>query len=131
MLKATTVRRRWNPGRYRARRPSPGFQRGFSRIRLDWDWDVPLYGELLAVTGGKERMKYYIERFRPDYRRPADFDQLVAELHKAKTRPLTPSLPGGRGHSPASRVERSAARGARPRPYPGRGHHTTHPGEDP
>jgi HAD superfamily hydrolase (TIGR01509 family) len=46
---------------------------------------VPLYGELLAVTGGKERMRHYVERYRPDYRRPADFDQLVVRLHARKT----------------------------------------------
>jgi len=31
-------------------------------------------------------MKHYIDHFRPDYRKPDDFDELVAELHKAKTR---------------------------------------------
>lgn len=73
----------------------PAFNAAFREFGLDWDWDVPLYGELLAVTGGKERMKYYIERFRPDYVRPADFDVLVAELHKAKTRHYTELLAQG------------------------------------
>jgi HAD superfamily hydrolase (TIGR01509 family) len=31
-------------------------------------------------------MKYYIDHFRPDYSKPDNFDQLVAELHQAKTR---------------------------------------------
>ena len=31
-------------------------------------------------------MKHYIDHFRPDYRKPDHFDELVAELHKAKTR---------------------------------------------
>jgi len=73
----------------------PAFNAAFREYGLDWDWDVPLYGELLAVTGGKERMKYYIERFRPDYRKPANFDELVAELHKAKTRHYTELLATG------------------------------------
>lgn len=73
----------------------PAFNTAFREFGLDWDWDVPLYGELLAVTGGKERMKYYIERFRPDYVKPADFDALVAELHKAKTRHYTELLAQG------------------------------------
>jgi HAD superfamily hydrolase (TIGR01509 family) len=64
----------------------PAFNQAFADAGLDWHWDVALYGKLLAVTGGKERMKYYIDHFRPDYRKPADFDELVAELHKAKTR---------------------------------------------
>lgn len=73
----------------------PAFNAAFREYGLDWDWDVPLYGELLAVTGGKERMKYYVERFRPDYARPADFDDLVAQLHKAKTRHYTRMLAEG------------------------------------
>ena len=73
----------------------PAFNAAFREYGLDWDWDVPLYGQLLAVTGGKERMKYYVERFRPDYARPADFDDLVAELHQAKTRHYTRMLAEG------------------------------------
>ncbi|MBZ0069194.1 MAG: HAD family hydrolase [Thiobacillus sp.] len=64
----------------------PAFNQAFQDAGLDWHWDVALYGKLLAVTGGKERMKYYIDHFRPDYRKPENFDDLVAELHKAKTR---------------------------------------------
>jgi HAD superfamily hydrolase (TIGR01509 family) len=73
----------------------PAFNAAFREHGLDWDWDVALYGQLLAVTGGKERMKYYVERFRPDYARPADFDDLVAELHQAKTRHYTRMLAEG------------------------------------
>ncbi len=64
----------------------PAFNLAFAEAGLDWHWDVALYGELLAVTGGKERMKFYVERYRPDYRKPADFSALVARLHTAKTR---------------------------------------------
>jgi HAD superfamily hydrolase (TIGR01509 family) len=64
----------------------PAFNQAFADAGLDWHWDVALYGKLLAVTGGKERMKYYIDHFRPDYRKPDNFDELVADLHKAKTR---------------------------------------------
>jgi HAD superfamily hydrolase (TIGR01509 family) len=73
----------------------PAFNAAFREFGLDWDWDVPLYGRLLAVTGGKERMMHYVDTFRPDYRKPADFDDLVAELHKAKTRHYTAMLAEG------------------------------------
>ena len=73
----------------------PAFNAAFREFGLDWDWDVALYGRLLEVTGGKERMKFYIERFRPDYQKPADFDEMVAELHKAKTRHYTELLAQG------------------------------------
>lgn len=71
------------------------FNAAFRDYGLDWDWDVGLYGKLLAVTGGKERMRYYVERFRTDYAKPADFDDLVVELHRAKTRHYTRMLAEG------------------------------------
>jgi len=74
------------------------FNQAFSEAGLDWHWDVALYGELLAVTGGKERMRHYIDRCRADYQKPADFDALVARLHAAKTRHYTALL--GRGGIP-------------------------------
>ncbi|TCJ18198.1 HAD family hydrolase [Parasulfuritortus cantonensis] len=73
----------------------PAFNAAFREFGLDWDWDVELYGKLLAVTGGKERMRYYVEQFRADYVKPADFDAMVAELHKAKTRHYTRMLAEG------------------------------------
>jgi len=73
----------------------PAFNAAFRDFGLDWEWDVPLYGELLAVTGGKERIRHYVERYRPDWSRPADFDDLVAELHRAKTRHYTRMLAEG------------------------------------
>ena len=74
------------------------FNQAFAEAGLDWRWDVDLYGELLAVTGGKERMRHYVELHRPDYRKPADFDALVARLHAAKTHHYTALL--GRGGIP-------------------------------
>ncbi len=74
------------------------FNQAFAEAGLDWHWDVGLYGELLAVTGGKERMRHYAERYRPDYEKPADFDALVTRLHAAKTRHYTALL--GRGGIP-------------------------------
>jgi HAD superfamily hydrolase (TIGR01509 family) len=73
----------------------PAFNRAFAEAGLDWGWDVGLYGELLAVTGGKERMRHYVERYRPDYQKPADFDALIARLHAAKTRHYTELLARG------------------------------------
>ena len=58
------------------------FNRAFQDAGLDWDWSVEIYGELLAVTGGKERIKYYLQRYRPDFKAPGDLDEFVAGLHK-------------------------------------------------
>lgn len=73
----------------------PAFNAAFAEFGLDWHWDEALYGQLLAVTGGKERIQYYVDRFRPDYRKPAAFHHLVAQLHQAKTRHYTRLLAAG------------------------------------
>jgi HAD superfamily hydrolase (TIGR01509 family) len=73
----------------------PAFNLAFAEAGLDWHWDAALYAELLAVTGGKERMTFYVERYRPDYQPPADFTGLVARLHAAKTRHYTALLARG------------------------------------
>lgn len=73
----------------------PAFNRAFEEFGLDWRWDAELYGRLLAVTGGKERIRYFVEHFLTDYVKPDDFDTLVAELHKAKTRHYTDMLANG------------------------------------
>lgn len=59
------------------------FNETFAAHDLDWNWSVKLYGELLAVTGGKERMKFYSQTYRSDD--PPLADQYIAELHKEKT----------------------------------------------
>lgn len=62
------------------------FNQAFTEAGLDWRWDVDLYGALLAVTGGKERMRHYLDCYRPDWERPADLSALIAQLHAAKNR---------------------------------------------
>jgi len=71
------------------------FNRAFSEAGLDWDWSIELYGKLLEVTGGKERMQFYLDRFRPDFNRPVNVKQLIADLHAAKTRNYTKLLAEG------------------------------------
>ncbi|MEK6748248.1 MAG: HAD family hydrolase [Pseudomonadota bacterium] len=71
------------------------FNRAFSETGLDWQWDVSLYGGLLAVTGGKERILHYIERFRPEFVRPRDMAGFLKSLHLAKTRYYVAMLEAG------------------------------------
>jgi HAD superfamily hydrolase (TIGR01509 family) len=73
----------------------PAFNQAFDEFGLDWHWDVALYGKLLAVTGGKERVRYYIEHFRSDYTKHEDLDELIAALHRAKTCHYTAMLADG------------------------------------
>lgn len=64
----------------------PAFNRAFAEAGLDWHWDAALYGELLAVTGGKERMHHYATHYAPAMAAQADFAAQVRALHAAKTR---------------------------------------------
>ncbi|MDX1697584.1 MAG: HAD family hydrolase [Thiohalobacterales bacterium] len=61
------------------------FNAAFSAAGLDWEWSQALYGELLAVTGGKERIRYFLERERPAFSLPEDVDAFIAGLHARKT----------------------------------------------
>ena len=71
------------------------FNRAFKQAGLDWDWSVELYGELLAVTGGKERMAYYLQKFNTDFPTDANTPELIKDLHKSKTIHYTELLSTG------------------------------------
>lgn len=60
----------------------PAFNQAFADNNLDWDWDVKTYGDLLKITGGKERMKYYQQTYNPKQKVS---DEQIAHLHKIKT----------------------------------------------
>jgi HAD superfamily hydrolase (TIGR01509 family) len=59
------------------------FNRAFREAGLPWEWDVAAYGDLLSVTGGKERIRHFLD-LRPEL--PQLDDPAIAELHAAKTR---------------------------------------------
>ena len=71
------------------------FNSAFEKAGLDWVWGQDLYHELLTVTGGKERIRYYLDRDRPDVSLPDDADTFIAELHKSKTGFFVDSLAAG------------------------------------
>jgi HAD superfamily hydrolase (TIGR01509 family) len=60
------------------------FNQAFAAKGLKVEWDVSLYGELLKIAGGKERMRHYFDQ----YGWPVGvLDQavLIQELHRLKT----------------------------------------------
>ena len=71
------------------------FNKAFAENHLDWNWDVALYDKLLAVTGGKERIRYFVESFLTGYTKPENFDEFVKHLHKVKTAHYTAMLADG------------------------------------
>jgi beta-phosphoglucomutase-like phosphatase (HAD superfamily) len=62
------------------------FNQAFQRAGLPWRWSVPLYVELLAVTGGKERIRHYIDHHLRAFSPPYAIDRFIADLHREKTR---------------------------------------------
>ncbi len=62
------------------------FNAAFAEAGLDWSWDVERYGRLLAVTGGKERIRRFMEEDGVSVDPSLDVSAFVAGLHRAKTR---------------------------------------------
>jgi HAD superfamily hydrolase (TIGR01509 family) len=62
------------------------FNAAFKEAGLSWNWDATLYGELLAVTGGKERMRFFCEKHDPEFLKRPDADERIKALHAAKTK---------------------------------------------
>jgi HAD superfamily hydrolase (TIGR01509 family) len=69
------------------------FNRAFAAAGIDAEWDVDLYGELLTIAGGKERMTHYFnEAGWPGGHTAAT---LIPELHKKKTAIFTELVASG------------------------------------
>ena len=69
------------------------FNRAFAAAGIAADWGVDLYGELLKVAGGKERMTHYFnESGWPQGQTAAT---LIPELHKHKTAIFTELVRSG------------------------------------
>jgi len=71
------------------------FNLAFADAGLDWDWTVDIYEDLLSVTGGKERMKFFLDKYQPKFEQPDDLAGYIAEMHKAKTAHYTSLLSKG------------------------------------
>lgn len=72
------------------------FNRAFAEAGLDWSWNVEEYGWLLQVTGGKERMRFFVEQRSPSLPDGIDLDRMIVNLHKSKTAHYTQLLGEGR-----------------------------------
>ncbi|NEQ99645.1 MAG: HAD-IA family hydrolase [Cyanothece sp. SIO2G6] len=71
------------------------FNRAFADAGLDWYWDETLYGDLLAVAGGKERIRFFIHQYAPYFPgtdcvpgksdTPVNLPYFIAQLYATKT----------------------------------------------
>lgn len=71
------------------------FNKSFAQAGLDWDWSPEMYEELLSVTGGKERIRYYLDTYLPSFKAPMNLDDYIAALHAAKTDIYTRTVGSG------------------------------------
>lgn len=71
------------------------FNLAFSDAGLNWDWTVDIYEDLLTVTGGKERMQYFLDKYKPEFDQPEDVASYIADMHNAKTAHYTELLSKG------------------------------------
>lgn len=72
------------------------FNQAFQEFGLGWHWGVDLYGDLLTVAGGKERIKFFINKYQPDCPKVADVEEWIGRLYRIKTRYYTGLLATGK-----------------------------------
>jgi HAD superfamily hydrolase (TIGR01509 family) len=65
-----------------------GFNLAFKQFGIDAEWSVELYGRLVLIAGGKERMRGYFDEFGwpADAQTDEQKDALILALHLAKTK---------------------------------------------
>jgi HAD superfamily hydrolase (TIGR01509 family) len=73
------------------------FNEAFEHFSVGWHWDVPLYRELLQVTGGKERIRHYAElcKKQGSGRLKLPNDEATLQLHRFKTARFTKLIAEG------------------------------------
>lgn len=71
------------------------FNRIFSDVGLDWQWTPALYAELLAISGGRERITAFGCDLRPRFDSDEAFNDFVLTIHRAKTRRYAAMLTEG------------------------------------
>jgi HAD superfamily hydrolase (TIGR01509 family) len=72
------------------------FNQAFREAGLDWHWDPQRYGELLAVSGGKERLLADLRQRDPARAARWTAAELIAHLHRRKNRIYAALLAEGR-----------------------------------
>lgn len=71
------------------------FNEAFLDAGLRWNWSKPEYAELLATTGGKERLSAYIATLPLQEAERTELLTRVPELHRAKTEHYTSMIRDG------------------------------------
>ena len=62
------------------------FNLAFQEHKLKWYWDKDLYGKLLTVAGGKERIKYFLSNFHSEFKSDYSISNFINKLYASKTK---------------------------------------------
>ncbi|MEI8250358.1 MAG: HAD-IA family hydrolase [Synechococcus sp. ELA057] len=75
------------------------FNRAFAEEGLPWQWDQATYRQLLAISGGRERMRSFLRRYEGEEPDPARLEQLqtrkqahYGDLMRSGALPLRPGV---------------------------------------
>ncbi len=71
------------------------FNTAFTDSGLPWHWSREQYRKLLEVSGGKERIRHFIETEQLPERELDDVGEFIAGLHRQKTRVYTQAVIDG------------------------------------
>lgn len=74
------------------------FNRAFRDRGLHWNWDEQTYGELLQITGGRERIGHYAQQHDRQWLSRADALAAITDLHACKNTHYAELVRRGRIH---------------------------------
>ena len=60
------------------------FNKAFKSLDLNWRWSKKLYKKLLQISGGSERIQYYITNYESNFKCD-DINLFITKAHKLKT----------------------------------------------
>ena len=62
------------------------YNQAFEELGADWSWDEALYGHLLHVEGGTERLRHYLREYEPEFEPDEGRAAFVGAAHRRKNR---------------------------------------------
>lgn len=60
------------------------YNRAFEELGAGWEWSESLYGDLLRVEGGPERLSHFLRQHRPDFAPDEGHSDFVGTAHERK-----------------------------------------------
>ncbi len=60
------------------------YNQAFAELGADWDWSEALYGDLLDIEGGQERLSHYLATYRPEFDPNEGREAFVGVVHDRK-----------------------------------------------